>query len=269
MVKQSYLPILLFFLTICYGQQDCLYNNYYHFVAKGREANEKQNYKEAAKYYALAFNEPVFPLGEDLQTALKIADKNNNDELAKLYAVQLAKGGIPLKFFNLYSKHKWYSSFYESFHEYESFYLSNFDSAAKERLLQVRDLDREFNEKYHLWREGNIELTLQELIEGATTVTEAFEQLCKEFGFPTEQSLGYFYFRKKVEEFPVGVILVHTYQRGTLLFYDQLQQFMCNGGLMPELEQTLQTIRGFGDSTGIEQEMRARYKKYRKNVLTD
>lgn len=243
--------------------QHCAYSTYYSHITSGREAYSKKNYKEAAKSFQAALAEPVFPSGIDLQTALEIADEINDQQWAETIAIKLAKGGIPLRFFHRYSKRKWYDTFSKNFNDYEKFYALNFNIEAKKGLLEVRDLDKSFNEKFHLWREGVIELQLQELIDGATAVTEALEALCKEHGVPTDQSLGYYYYKNRIEEYPVGVILIHTYQRGKLLFYNQLEQLVCEGVLTPQLQQTLATIRGFGDSTGIDQEMKARYKKFR------
>ena len=45
-------------------------------------------------------------------------------------------------------------------------------------------------------------------------------------------------------------------------FENEIPYIVCNGGLHPKWIDTLKKIRGFGNSTGIEQEMKARYKKF-------
>ena len=42
-----------------------------------------------------------------------------------------------------------------------------------------------------------------------------------------------------------------------------MHEIVCNGGLHPNYEETLKKIKGFGNSTGVEQEMKVRYKKFR------
>ncbi len=42
-----------------------------------------------------------------------------------------------------------------------------------------------------------------------------------------------------------------------------MSNIVCSGGLRPEWTETLKKTRGFGNSTGVEQEMKARYEKFR------
>jgi hypothetical protein len=125
--------------------------------------------------------------------------------------------------------------------------------------------DREFNSKYHEWRIGDNEMTLQELIKGAGDILEEFYTLTEKYGFPNEKIMGYNYVRKKnsIENFPIMVLIVHIYQRGVLIFENEIPNIVCSGGLRPQWTETLKKIRGFGNSTGVEQEMKARYEKFR------
>ena len=77
--------------------------------------------------------------------------------------------------------------------------------------------------------------------------------------------MGYNYVRRlnRIEPFPIEALIIHIYQRGVLIFENEIPKIVCDGGLHPQWIETLKKIRGFGNSTGIEQEMKARYKQFR------
>ena len=77
--------------------------------------------------------------------------------------------------------------------------------------------------------------------------------------------MGYNYVPRKnnIEPYDVLALLVHIYQRGVLILQDDIPSIICNGGLHPGSEETLKRVRGFGNSTGVAQEMQARYAKHR------
>jgi hypothetical protein len=110
-------------------------------------------------------------------------------------------------------------------------------------------------------------MNLQELIKGANDILQDFINLTEEYGFRSERNMGYNYVRKKniVENFQIEVIILHIYQRGVLIFKNKISNIVCNGGLHPQFIKTLKKIRGFGNSTGIEQEMKMRYEIYRRS----
>ena len=56
---------------------------------------------------------------------------------------------------------------------------------------------------------------------------------------------------------------IHSYQRGELIFKKDLQQIACRGILHQNYVEILENMTGFGNNTGVEQEMKARYSKYR------
>ncbi|WP_273566159.1 hypothetical protein [Maribacter halichondriae] len=135
----------------------------------------------------------------------------------------------------------------------------------RNRFLVISQEDYEFIDKYHQWRERKIELTLKELIDGATRILTDFKDFNEKYGFPNEQKMGYHYVRRKnsIEPYPVAVLMIHIYQMGTLIFKDNIHNLACEGSLHSNYEETFKSISGFGDSTGVEQEIKARYKKYR------
>ena len=56
----------------------------------------------------------------------------------------------------------------------------------------------------------------------------------------------------------------HIYQRGVLILEDKIEEVICNGGMHPNRRGNLKLMRGFGSSTGIEEEMKIRCEKHRK-----
>ena len=227
--------------------------------------SSKQDFKEANQKFKLAFSETDFPHGHDLSFALISAINSKDNNWAGTIAKKMAKGGIPLRYFGKYKKEKWYKEFSSEFEKHSTYYNDSLNTVLRDKLLSLLEKDREFNSKYHEWRTRKTELTLQELINGATEILVEFNAITEEYGFPNERVMGYNYIRRKnaVESFPIEALIVHIYQRGVLIYENEIPNIICNGGLHPQWIETLKKIRGFGDSTGIEQEMKARYEKFR------
>tara|TARA_R110000744_G_scaffold198876_1_gene318104 strand:- start:243 stop:1046 length:804 start_codon:yes stop_codon:yes gene_type:complete len=260
------LPILTFlFLTLYASGQECQYEEYFRLTDLAKNDCKKENFKESKRNFQLAFEKVEFPLGHDLSYALYTADKLKDDQWAGHIAKKLAKGGIPLRYFAKFKKKKWYKKFESDFSNFTEHFKKHFNVEMQNRFLKISQDDYEFNNQYHEWRERKIELTLQELIDGATKIISDFENFNDKYGFPNEQQMGYNYVRRKnsIEPYKIGVLMIHIYQRGLLIFKDDIDDFICKGGLHSGYKKTLKEIRGFGNSTGIAQEMEARYAKYR------
>ena len=245
--------------------QECEYAEYYRIVDSAKKDYSKQNFKEANQKFKLAFSKTDFPLGHDLSYALISAIKSKDDYWAGTIAENLAKGGIPLRYFGKYKKEKWYKKFSSEFVNHSTYYKDSLNPIFKDKFLSLLEKDREFNSKYHEWRTRKTELTLQELINGANEILKEFNTLTEKYGFPNERIIGYNYVRIKnaIEPFPIEALIVHIYQRGVLIFENEIPRIVCEGGLHPQWIETLKKIRGFGDSSGIEQEMKARYEQFR------
>lgn len=260
---------LIFFLisTTILSAQQCEYISYHSLVDEANEAYGNTFYEKAEKGLKEAFSIVDFPLGEDLFLALQIAQKQHNTKWAETIAIQLAKGGVPLRFFKKFKFMDWYTDFEANFSEYSRFYQENFEPESRLLFKELLESDRNFNERYHQWRTGEIKLSLKELISGAKKVNEEFQNFILKYGFPYEQTLGYNYnyIKNNIAYYNVDVLLIHSYQRGILLFENEIYEIICQGGLHPNYEEILKNIRGFGDSTGIEQEMKIRYAKFQGN----
>lgn len=252
-------------MTIHTSGQNCEYVAYFRLTDLAIKECKKENFKEAKKNFKLAFEKTVFPQGHDLSYALFTANKLKDDQWSLQVAKKLAEGGIPLKYFAQFKKKKWYKEFQANFHKYDEHYKEHFDLDLKNRFLDIYQKDFERNQQYHEWREGKIELTLQELIDGATQVTSEFKEFIDEYGFPSEQKMGYNYVRRinRIEEYSSVTLLIHVFQIGDLTFKDRIDDFTCSGGIHSKYNKTLHEIRGFGNGTGIKQEMETRYTKYR------
>jgi len=265
-MKKSILLILttLFFIANL-PAQDCGYMKYYPLVELASKNYSNKKYKDAEKQLKLAFTKTNYPLGSDLHLALLVAQKRKDVEWAEQIAIKLAKGGVPLRYFRKFKNFKWYEKFRNNFKKYSDYYKENYNSELREELLSLLKRDKEYNSKYHEWRTRQVEMTLQEMIDETSQILFDFKTLTEKYGFPNERLMGFNYIRRKnnVEHYKMDVLMVHIYQRGVLLFENEIHDIVCNGGLHPNYEKILKEIRGFGDSTGIEQEMKARYAKYR------
>ncbi|GAA4281077.1 hypothetical protein [Gaetbulibacter aestuarii] len=265
MKKQIPHIITFFVMTLYMSAQECEYREYFRIIDSAKKEYSKHNFKKANEIFKIAFSKTNFPLGHDLSFALISAVEAKDDHWAGTIAEYLAKGGTPLRYFGKYKKEKWYKKFSSNFQKYATFYRDKLNPVLKDKWLALIEKDREFNSKYHEWRVGEAELTIQELTHGANEILEEFKTLTEAYGFPNERIIGYHYVQRKnaIERFPIEGLIVHIYQRGVLIFENEIPKIVCNGGLHPQWIETLKKIRGFGDSTGIEQEMKARYEKFR------
>ncbi len=260
----SLILTILFFAVNSYAQ-DCEYIEYYPLVELASKNYSDKKYKDAEKNLKLAFTKTEYPLGADLHLALSVAQKFKDEKWAEQISIQLAKGGVPLVYFRYLKKHEWYDKFNADFTTYSDYYKENYNPELRDKVINLIKKDKEFNSKYHDWRTRKIELTLGELIDGASQIISEFKEMTDKFGFPNERLIGYNYVRRKnsIEYYNTNALIIHIYQRGVLIFEDEIPNIVCEGGLHPNYEKTLKKIRGFGDSTGVEQEMKARYAKYR------
>ena len=263
--KKIIILILILLSTINVFSQNFDYVDYHKSIEEAKKEYNNENYKEANKLYKIAFEKTDFQFGTDLRNAFKVAEKTKDDIWMEQIAIKLAKGGIPLKYFKFCNQHKWYLEFYKNFPQYQKYFEENFNLEFRETLINVAKFDTEAVSRFHEWRTRKVEHSFDTIIAEAKNVSLNFQKMIEKFGFPTEKKVGYFYNKGSVNELPTFVLLIHIYQRGELLFKEQLNELVCNGVLITLQSKTLETIRGFGNSNGIEQEMEARKKKFRKN----
>jgi hypothetical protein len=252
-------------LTTNLFAQECEYAEYNSLIDSALKNYNNKDFKEAEIKLKLAFTKTDFPHGQDLNLALLVAQKRKDAEWAEQISIKLAKGGVPLRYFEKLKTFKWHEKFKNDFKIYSDYYIENFKPELRERLNSLLKLDIETNLKYHQWRTRKIEMSLQELIDEASRILTDFQKLTDEYGFPNERLMGYNYVRRlnTVERYNVEVLIIHIHGRGELVFKDDIHEIVCKGGLNHKYEEEVKNMRGFGDGTGIEQEMKARYKKYR------
>ena len=266
MNKTIFLTLILNLISIGFvSSQNCNYEDYHKRIELAKKEYKSDNFKEASKLYKIAFENTDFPFGTHLRDAFEIAKKTKDEIWMEQIAVKLAKGGIPLKYFKFLNKYKWYIKFYEQFPQYQKYFNENFDQEFRKNLVNVAKLDTETNSRFHEWRTRKQEHSIDTLVVEMTNVSIGFQKMIEKFGFPTEKKIGYYYNKGDINELPTFVLFVHIYQRGELLYKERLNELVCTGSLTTSQSKQLETIRGFGNSTGIVQEMEARKKKFRKN----
>ena len=266
------LIIILFSIThiIMYGQSSCKYENYFIIVGEASYDAYLKYFEPAQSKYKKAFSEIHFPLGQDLRKALKVAKKVKDTAWTQALSITLAKGGIPLSYFNDLKDYSWYNKFQLEFVNYQTFYKSTFDLGLRQQLLDLRTQDSIFNENYHNWRQGQKQMTLDELIFGAKEIYNAFKYIYDKHGFPCEQKMGYYFKNGEIENYPMSVLMIHIYQRGIIFIEDRLAEVVCEGKWRPEELSSLQGFKGFGEKNiGIEQEMRIRYEMVKSTEKKD
>lgn len=254
--------ICLLWLNVTFGQ-DCLYENYFKLVGAAYADFASSRFEEAAENYKVAFESVDFSFGADLQYALEVARHTQDSTWAFEVATMLAKGGIPIQYFKDYEHYAWFNQFRNDYPDYTAYYDRQFDRVAREKFLELCLSDYTFNETYHKWCSGEIEMTLPELIGGATGVLDSLKAIIHDHGFPSEQVMGYYYQNGEIKMYPITPLFIHIYQRGELFYADRLLNISCDGKLRPVDAFDVARFRGFGDSTGIEQEMKIRWQRCR------
>lgn len=263
-MKKHMIAILwLATLSAALRAQECAYEKYFYWAGSASIDYTERKFEAAEKKFRIAFSKAPFPQGKDLDLALKTAVQTKDTAWAKSISVRLASGGVPLAYFADFRNYAWYPDFQKDIPGYIESYTDSFDLEIRDKLLALGLQDSLFNEKYHLWRTGKIEMSLDKLIEGASEISNGFRKLIEDHGFPCEQKTGYYYHDGEIQLLPVVILMIHIYQRGELLYKDRLSRIACDGKLRPADKAMLDRVRGFGDSTGIGQEMRIRYEKYR------
>ena len=83
--------------------------------------------------------------------------------------------------------------------------------------------------------------------------------------FRVKKLVGYNYVRRtnRVVNYNIDVLLIHIYQCGVRLFEHSISDLICSGALPSDFKNTIDKIYGFSSCHGIENEMKARYKKFR------
>lgn len=141
----------------------------------------------------------------------------------------------------------------------------NFNLEFRKTLLNLAELDTETNSHFHQWRTRKEEHSVDTLVAEMTNISLEFQKMIEKFGFPIEKKIGYYYNKGDVNELPTFVLFVHIYQRGELVYKERLNELVCIGSLTTSQSKQLESTRGFGNSTGIVQEMEARKNNYRKS----
>ncbi|MDO5968595.1 hypothetical protein Q4Q35_02135 [Flavivirga aquimarina] len=254
-------------MTTNLSSQECEYEEYYQIVDLARKEYSKQNYKEASKNFKLAFTKINFPLGIDLALSLFSANKIKDDLWAGVIAEKLAKGGIPLRYFFKYKKKSWYQKFNSEFEKYNEYYYQNFDTELKVKYFSLIERDAIFTRKTMDWYYGTIEIKAVDAIKEAKAIISELKQLTEKYGFPSEHNMGYNYTRRlnRVGNYThIHALMIHIYKYGERVYENEIPNFICNGVLRPNFQQTLKQSMGFGHNMGIEHEMKVREKMYNK-----
>ena len=104
-MKNLILFLALIFSTYSFGQETCIYKNYYTNIAKAlTEKHSNKNPQKANAIFKEIISTVPFALGKDLEEALLVAIEIEDFDFCEQIVIQLAKGGIPLHYFSKYKK---------------------------------------------------------------------------------------------------------------------------------------------------------------------
>lgn len=257
--------ILSFFPVVSIGQ-NCVYNEYYSHVELATKNYSEKEYKIAEVNFKKAFASVDFPLGKDLHLALSVAEKTENYDWAYCISIRLAKGGVPLRYFRYQKKYDWYEDFYSNYKTYSTYYKNHHNPELKEKFISLINRDRIFTQKTMNWYNGTLELTSEAATQEAIAILEQLQSLTEQYGFPSEQKMGYNYIRRidKVQHYSSLALLIHIYKYGDRIYEDEIDNYICAGMLHPHSKEILKNSQGFSIEKGIEQEMKIRQAMFHK-----
>ena len=262
--------VSLIFCIICFlfhrvQSQECRYDSYKKYMLEATQNFKAKRYGKAKEYFNLAFASVNVPLGMDLENVLNLYQKKNDEEMMHSVAILMAKGGTPKEYFQRYHRLSWFPQFQQKFSQYDSIYKSNFNVEYRRRITELIAYDIDFNTKYHDWRSGKIDMSLDKMISEAKYIATELEVLINEYGLPLENKIGYYYdYRKRrIKKLPIESLIIHIHQRGkSLIKSDQIVVLICYGLLNEEYKDLLPRIKGFSDEESIEKEMTLRYSMF-------
>lgn len=226
--------------------QECKYKEYFTIIDIAHKEYLAKDYKNCENNLKLAFSKVDFPLGKDLNIALNVCQLRKNEKWAEEISVQLAKGGVPLRYFEKLNSYKWFSNFKNNFPTYTEHYNKNFKPELRQELNLLIEKDKKFNERWHSFRTGDIEMTLQGLIDGSYEILNQFNKIIENYGFPFEKLIGYNYDvrRNTVEIFCTNCLLNHITGRGVKVFtFLKLEEISCNGGLQTNFIESTKNLK--------------------------
>lgn len=246
------------------GQKEsCVYEDYIYLTDRAYIEYQEGDLKASIKHWKEAFQTGLFPRGKHVALALRCAVKVEDGEWAKTLAFRLAKGGIPAVYFDRYKERDWYADFATVVDDTISTGAKNYNFSLRKALLDVRYLDSLTNVTYHQWRKCENDLSLEEMIQMAANVYDGFTHLIRQYGFPSEKKMGYYFQDGEVQDFPLLVMMIHLYQFGNPILKDQLHHMVCDGVITKTEMSVLIDMRGYGNNVGLEEEMRIRWGKRR------
>lgn len=242
--------------------EDCKYEMYNYQMARAKLSMQTGDTSHALRSVHKALAKDVIPRGMDLDFSLSLAINTHATTLAYNTSILLAKGGVPLTYFDQCRSFDWYAGFTQRFQEYQEYFVSNFDTTLRRRIIALREFDSTYTAEYHYKRKSKIDLPVDTMIRRATYIRDEFVDIVQQYGFPCDQNAGYRYHADSVGYWPVSILLHHMFQRGDESFRPHLSQMVCDGKLRPLEATVLKDIRGFTKNPTIAKEMKERYRRY-------
>lgn len=107
--------ILLMTVQVVDGQKlSCMYEDYIYFTDRASIEYREGDVTASLKHWKEAMNTGLFPKGRHVAMALQCAVNADDGDWSKSLAFQLAKGGVPLAYFERYKDEGWYADFIAS-----------------------------------------------------------------------------------------------------------------------------------------------------------
>ena len=269
-IIEQIIPIIiiatLITLQSCESHKRTPTKTYITLLNEFKSSTSSEIPSEYLKNASLLLQNERLPNSSDIKLLLRLAKKKLDFELMRMIEQKLLIGGIELKEVEEIISPIHIQSNKNDLLELAKPCYHRIDTSMRKLLMIAKSKDSLYNSIYHEWRKGEINLTKDELINNALEVHNSFNLIINTIGFPSENKIGYYSMDGQIVTYH-ETLLIHTYQRGELPFVHKLDSLHRNGYIDINLYNNLKSIRGFGNSTGVKDELTIRYNKYKKNDL--
>lgn len=223
----------------------------------------KNDVKKSNEVFKAAIHKVDFAMGKDLEEALIVALKVNDETFAEEIVIKLLKGGIPLSYFQKdkeITALKGWQEIKNNYPAYQAYHKANFNANLRKAVFELRTIDSIATEKSIQFGEGKIDLTVNELIHDAKNVYNKWTAIVAQYGFPAEKKMGYYFKNGKISNYPGSCINIIS--RGKQVIKDDFtyESLVCMGYMSESEYNLMSQIGSLGRTEGIEETMKYNHK---------
>ncbi len=207
--------------TACGFPQSVSYEQYLQYISLAEKATKQQDITSALLQYDTAFSQSVYAFGQDIEAALHLAVKEQDEERVITFSKMLLQRVCPVNYFKaprftfMENNTDWQELL--TSYEHDPAYLKTIDISLRTAMIELYSRDQNIALNF---KNANVHPRYQQ-------VTTDITNLEQQYGFPGEAQTGV----RMENDGTIGrpyyyVILLHHYHKKVALFYDKLSLFV-------------------------------------------